>query len=299
MTLQDSSRPGLLIVGGHSKAAVAFRRLATETGRFNTFVLVRRPGEVFAGEVEHVVENYFAPSQAVFAGMACVVNFTGAASLPSAEALRRLNTDGPVQLAAAAKASGLRRFIQLSSLSIFGGAEDMGLDTPPNPTSLYGETKLAAETGLVALADSGFSVVAVRAPLIYGPDGGGKLSVLVRVLRRLPAFPAPKVLQERSMVHVRNLALGLMVLVSKESSGPAFITDPIPFRLDRLVGVMCSTGDRRIRLIGLPSMVFRLLRRAAPRVYESLYQRSLVRAEDSVPLPPQALPLEQSLLDVL
>jgi nucleoside-diphosphate-sugar epimerase len=299
MTLPPSGRIRLLVVGGHSRAALAFRRAALASGQFDVAFLVRRSGDIAPGEVQHVVQDYFAPPDEVFSDIDCLVNFTGAPSLPSADDLWRLNAQGPIQLAERAKSAGVRRFIQLSSLSIFGGAEDIGRDTRPAPKTLYGRTKLAAEEGLQRLAGPQFSVVLARAPLIYGPDGGGKLFQLVRLLRKVRLFPVPNPLQPRSMVHVNNLALGLLVLAQGRESEAAFIMDPTPFRLDRLVAVLRAAGGEGIGLITLPSVVFRLLQAAAPGAYESLYRRSLIRAEDGVPLPPHALALEQSLLDVL
>jgi nucleoside-diphosphate-sugar epimerase len=64
-----------------------------------------------------------------------------------------------------------RRLVYLSSLAVSGPARDglpVGPHDEPRPISAYGRSKLAGE--LACLAASGeFEVVALRAPVVYGP----------------------------------------------------------------------------------------------------------------------------------
>lgn len=288
-----------LIVGGHSKAAKAFRRHLTNAGR-PAHVLVRRDGPVAENESQWEVADYFAPPAAALADVAWIVNFAGAPAHPNETALWELNTNGPIRLASIAKAASVKRFVQLSSLSIYGtGVADIDRQTRPHPTSLYGQTKLCAEQGLQSLDGNGFATLLVRTPIIYGPDGGGKLSKLVGLMRRARFLPTPTRLQGRSTVHVDNLALALLILVDDDAQGVAFVADSDSFRLDVLTDAMRQEDGVEVRLIRLPDFVFWPLEMLAPRVYESLYGRSVIDPNDCVRLPATALPLKQGLRDLI
>jgi len=282
-----------LIVGGASKAAKAFRQLAAERA-IPTCVLTRREISALPGETHVRVSDYFSVPDEVLMGVTCVLNFVGAPGGLAEDALRRLNATGPVELAAQARAAGVSWFVQLSSLSIFGDAEDIEEDSPTRAESLYGQTKLAAEEGLSRLADDGFGVLLVRAPLIYGPDGGGKLSQLIRLWLTIRWLPAPRRLEPRSMVHVRNLASGILTALEANVAGPLFVCDPESFDLERLAAAIRSE-ERPAALIRLPSAAFAPLEKLAPGLYRSLYGRSVVGPGSRAPLGPEAINIDEAL----
>lgn len=285
-----------LVIGGASKAAVAFRRNAARIGRPVT-VLVRRPDVALENETHVLVEDYFLPPGCAFDDVSCALNFAGAPKQPTEAALVRLNVEGPLSLAAQARERGVSRFVQISSLSVLGGAKDINHATAVKPITLYGRTKRDAEDGLRRLASSSFQPLIARAPIIYGPRGGGKLSQLVRLWKLVRALPAPRVLQPRSMVHVDNLALALELALSAEDD-LIYPCDPEPFDLARLMAALRAEGVHA-HLLRLPSSAFTLLERAAPGMYESLYGRSLVVPRSRAPLPGNALNLDAALRDLI
>lgn len=285
-----------LVIGGASKAATAFRRNAARGGR-PVIVLVRRPDTVLENETHIQVEDYFLPPGRAFDGVDCLVNFAGSPSQPTEAALARLNAEGPLALAAAARERGVSRFVQISSLSVLGGAADIDHATPVNPRTLYGRTKRDAEEGLRRLASPSFRPLIARAPIIYGPRGGGKLSQLVRLWAVAGMLPAPRNPQPRSMVHVDNLALAIE-LALKGDDDLIYPCDPEPFDLVRLRDALRAERVRA-HLLPLPSGVFTVLERAVPGMYESLYGRSLVAPRSRAPLPGHALNLDAALRDLI
>lgn len=288
----------LLIVGGNSRAARAFRALVSQRGP-GAKVLARETGLALASETWITTADYFQPPVEAFDRGGVVVNFVGATSGPTKKDLMRLNAEGPVELASRARSAGAAGFVQLSSLSIFGGAEDIDHGTVPAPKSAYGRSKLAAETGLLALSDKDFRIVLARAPIIYGPQGGGKLSQLLRLWSAVGVLPAPRLLEQRSMVHVHNLALAIHGAIKDGPTGVIYPCDPEPFDLARLRDAIRAETGRGVRLQTLPALFFDLLARAAPSVYESLYVRSLVARESRAPLPSEAMSLDRSLRDLV
>jgi nucleoside-diphosphate-sugar epimerase len=70
------------------------------------------------------------------------------------------------------KENGVQRFVHVSSVGIYGNLEKLPADeqTPCNPQSIYGETKLAGEIEVMKFSkETGFPVVILRPAWVYGP----------------------------------------------------------------------------------------------------------------------------------
>jgi len=90
---------------------------------------------------------------------------------------RRINLDGSVALFKAARTSGARGCVFLSSRAVYGAQASgavLSEETAPRPDTLYGEVKLATERALADLAAPGFSVASLRVTGVYGPAVRGE-----------------------------------------------------------------------------------------------------------------------------
>jgi nucleoside-diphosphate-sugar epimerase len=87
------------------------------------------------------------------------------------ELTHEINHRATARLARAAKAAGVPRFLFSSSCSLYGASPDGRLLTesaPVAPITPYGESKIAAERELLALADDDFSPILLRNGTAYG-----------------------------------------------------------------------------------------------------------------------------------
>ena len=120
-----------------------------------------------------------------------------------------VNTDISIELAKKAKAEGVKEFIFMSSMIVYGNSAPYGKSkiidntTLPKPANFYGDSKLQADVAIRGLADETFKVVVLRPPMIYGKGCKGNYPIMAKVAKKIPIFP--KVKNERSMLYVGDL----------------------------------------------------------------------------------------------
>ncbi|MEO6577402.1 MAG: NAD-dependent epimerase/dehydratase family protein [Candidatus Limnocylindria bacterium] len=110
----------------------------------------------------------------VLDGVDAVVNQAAMAGLMRSwtdfESYVSCNVLGLERLIASSRGAGVRRFIQISTSSVYGADAVGDEDVPTRPVSPYGVTKLAAEKLVLAhVAVHGFPAAILRYFSIYGP----------------------------------------------------------------------------------------------------------------------------------
>jgi nucleoside-diphosphate-sugar epimerase len=122
----------------------------------------------------------------------------------------RVNVEGTLSLAREAAATGVQRFIFLSSIGVHGVQTEAGRafseSDPPNPHNIYARSKLEAEVALRQLAEqTGLEVVIIRPPLVYGAGVKANFADLLRAVQRGWPLPLGQVNNRRSLVALDNL----------------------------------------------------------------------------------------------
>lgn len=155
-----------------------------------------------------------------------------------------INKKFPVEVAKKAKQAGVKQFIFLSTMAVYGEVEGAITETTPlKPVTMYGKSKLAAENQLQKLASEQFKVVIVRPPMVYGENCPGNYTRLKKLAKLLPIFP--DIENKRSMISIENLRHCITLLIQKESQGIICPRDQYPVKTtDLFVNLRKEIGKK-------------------------------------------------------
>ena len=201
---------------------------------------------------------------------------------------RAVNCDLAVDAAKKAKAEGVRQFVFLSTMAVYGLTAAFGktvtitAQTPTVPTDNYGLSKLEAERALLSLEGPDFRVAILRPPMIYGKDCKGNFRSLISFARRLPFFP--KVPNRRSMLYVGSLNRLVQQIIDREDRGIFCPQDPEYVNTSAMVQAIAAVQGKRLLLIPGFSWALHLLRHltgAVDKAFGSLvYDKALSKLEE-------------------
>jgi UDP-glucose 4-epimerase len=136
----------------------------------------------------------------------------------NSELYYKINRDLAFETAWKSKQDGVKQFIYLSSLSVYG--MDTGIitaETKPKPKSSYGKSKLEAERLIEDLNNEHFRVVNIRPPMVYGKGCKGNFNRIVSLVKKFPVFP--KVTNQRSMIYITNLCAFIEMVIRNNAEG--------------------------------------------------------------------------------
>jgi len=133
-----------------------------------------------------------------------------------------INHRASVQLAEAAKAAGVPRFLFASSCSLYGAAGgDRMLDEQAafNPITAYGMSKVLVEQDVAKLADDGFSPTFFRNATAYGASPRLRADVVVNNLAGIAYTTGEVFIQSdgtpwRPLVHVEDISRAFLAALA-------------------------------------------------------------------------------------
>lgn len=162
-----------------------------------------------------------------FHGYDAVFNATGLAHNDARKGTKEefiaLNSTLPFELAKKAKNEGVKIFVNMSSMIVYGNMTPIGAkecinaNTIPTPANIYGKSKLMGEKKILRLNDDSFHVAVVRSSLVYGETAVDNFLALTNYATKLPVFPYVK--NSRSMIYSDNLCELIRLIIENKSSG--------------------------------------------------------------------------------
>lgn len=130
----------------------------------------------------------------------------------------KVNRDLAIEIAEKAKRDGVKQYIHMSSIIVYGSkVNKITAKTPFNPDNFYGDSKVQAELGLNKIADENFKVAIIRPPMIYGENSKGNFPKLAEVAKKTPIFPNYR--NSRSVLYIDNLCELVRLIVKTNEMG--------------------------------------------------------------------------------
>ncbi|WP_226635038.1 NAD-dependent epimerase/dehydratase family protein [Brevundimonas poindexterae] len=239
-------------------------RLASslQTEGFAPRLFGRRSGVVGGAPVEVLTKD---PTQ--FSGLDCLVHLSAIAHRKATEAeMHQANATLVAEVVELAMAARVKRFIFVSSIAVHGqtSASPVSPESPCNPVSAYGRSKLAAERYLKDVTKrSALEVTILRPPMIYGPGCKGNFPLLAKLVCSGLPLPFGKAKAERSFCSIDSLISALRhVIVARVPVRCLIPADPGDFDTAGLITVMGEAMNRRVRLWPVPRALLEISARA-------------------------------------
>ena len=189
---------------------------------FESYIKENYPEDFQIDTIDMIDESWknydFSGYDTVFHVAGIAHSDTGRASDDIKSKYYGVNTELTIETAKKAKIDGVKQFVFMSSMIVFGSKNTcINSNTIPNPDNFYGDSKLQADIGIHKLEDDSFKVVSVRPPMIYGKGSKGNYPVMAKFAKKIPIFP--KYDNKRSMLYIENLCEFVKLVIESEDNG--------------------------------------------------------------------------------
>ena len=160
--------------------------------------------------------------------------------------------------------STCKTFIYMSSVKAAADSVEGVLteDEIPNPITIYGKTKLAAELYILSKEiPENKRVYILRPCMIHGPNNKGNLNLLYSFVSKGIPYPFGKYVNRRSFVSVQNLCFIINELIdnNKIESGIYNIADDTSLSTIDLVQIISELLYKPTRILKLPKLFVRFI----------------------------------------
>lgn len=243
----------ILITGVNSYIGNAVERYLAEYNAREGKELYRMDKVSLRGEDWEAMN--FAPYDTILHVSGIAHADVGNVSKETKELYYRVNCDLTERVAKKAREEGVKQFVYLSSVIVYGDSAGVGgykqitAQTSPQPANFYGDSKWQAEQRLYSLATEQFQVAVLRPPMIYGKGSKGNFPMLLKLAEKTPIFP--KIANERSMLYVENLAEFIRLLIERGIGGTFFPQNAEYVTTAQMVREIGKVQGRCILLCGI------------------------------------------------
>lgn len=189
-------------------------------------------------------------------GVSHVIHLAGIAHAPGAlpdDVVMRINAQAVGALAAQAKGN-IERFVLMSSVRAQAGLSAVEAITEadtPQPTDIYGRSKLEAERLLTA---SGVPYTVLRPAVVYGQGVKGNIAALATIAKTPMPLPFGGLDNRRSLLAIENLVSAVVhVLKTAQTRNETYlVADAAPIKVANLVSAMRDGLGRPPHLVTVP-----------------------------------------------
>lgn len=192
------------------------------------------------------------PTPEVFADYDVVFNVAGIAHIKETPENRHLyydvNRDLCIKMAKAAKKAGIKQFILLSTMSVYGKVTGhISKETKEAPINAYGKSKLQADQYIKKISDESFKFACIRPPMVYGKGCKGNYQTLRKFALKSPVFP--KYNNERSMIFIGNLCEFIKNVIDEERAGLFIPQNSEYVNTSKLVNMIAINNGQKVKFV--------------------------------------------------
>ncbi len=189
----------------------------------------------------------------------------------SYEKYQEINVSYPVKLAKLAKQNGVKQFVFISTIAVYGEDEEkLDENTVCNPITPYGKSKLEAERELLKLSDDSFTVSIIRPPMIYGKNAPGNIDSLVKIVKKVPIIPLGGIENKRSFISIQNLCHIIDEIIIQRRNGVFLVSDDEPLSTSKFIELIAKNLEKKVYLVKIPFFES-LLKLVKPSFHKRLY----------------------------
>jgi nucleoside-diphosphate-sugar epimerase len=187
----------------------------------------------------------------------------------------KINRDLCLEVARNAKKSGVKQFIFLSTVKVYGefipGSHPWNENSICIPDDSYGKSKYAAEQDLKKLNDSGFVVSIVRTPLVYGEGVRANMLSIMKLIKFTHILPFKDLHNRRNFTSAENLVAFIDRIIEKRASGIFIAMDNEAISTSELVILISTFMEKKIILFKLPVFIIKAGIFLFPKIFDRLY----------------------------
>ncbi|EJE8693663.1 NAD-dependent epimerase/dehydratase family protein [Vibrio vulnificus] len=183
-----------------------------------------------------------------------------------------INVEGTLNLAKQAALAGVRRFVFVSTIGVYGTNSynvPFSLKSSLTPQTDYARSKLIAETGLQKMSQElGIEIVIVRPTLVYGCQAPGNFSLLKKLVEFSPILPFRSIKNKRDFISAENLQdLLKCCALHQNAKGNIFLaSEGETVSINEFTNHIAKGLNRRSFQLSIPISLFRLFGKLTGKV---------------------------------
>jgi nucleoside-diphosphate-sugar epimerase len=187
----------------------------------------------------------------------------------------KTNRDLAYEVAKRAKEQGVKQFVLMSTVKVFGesttGIPAWNENSKCDPQDAYGKSKWEAEKLIQSLEDDNFKVAVVRSPLVYGAGVKANMLNLIKLVDKFPVLPLGGIKNKRSMVNVGNLIALLQHIITNQVSGIFIAGDRSSLSTTELVVLIRRSLKKPCYLFKIPKFCILIISIIKPKIIDRLF----------------------------
>lgn len=224
---------------------------------------------------ELVIHDFGQISHDSFNDIDTVINFAAIVHRPDIkdeQIYNEVNNNLAILNARKAKHAGVKLFMQISTIAVYGNASSISFDTPINPQNPYAWSKLKADKVLLSMQDESFKVAIIRPPMVYGGGNSpGNMMRLIGLADKSIPLPFRDIDNKRDFINVNNLIQYLAIIAEKQLNGVFLITDQEPVSTEYLLLTISKYLGKKVCLVKLPRWILQTIKAIRPGEFDKLY----------------------------